>query len=91
MKTYIYPENLRASVKLWFWNIRDFCLICLGIVASVVVLVNLWNILPFAWTACFAFLTMRTDDTAIIDYIINAFKFFLLSQQRFDWREKGEK
>lgn len=24
MKTYIYPENLRASVKLWFWNVRDF-------------------------------------------------------------------
>ena len=24
MKTYIYPENLRATVKLWFWNVRDF-------------------------------------------------------------------
>ena len=23
MKTYIYPENLRANVKLWFWNVRD--------------------------------------------------------------------
>mgnify|MGYP000494302102 CR=1 FL=1 len=23
MKTYIYPENLRASVKLWFWSVRD--------------------------------------------------------------------
>lgn len=24
MKTYIYPENLKANVKLWFWNVRDF-------------------------------------------------------------------
>ena len=21
MKTYIYPENLRANVKLWFWSV----------------------------------------------------------------------
>ena len=28
MKTYIYPENLKANVKLWFWNVRDFIIIC---------------------------------------------------------------
>ena len=90
MRGYIYPENLRASVKLWFWNVRDFCIICAGIVLSVVVLVKLWNVSAFAWTACFAFFTMRTDDMAIIDYIINAFKFFLFSQQKFEWRIKGD-
>ena len=81
MKTYYYPENLRASVKLWFWNVRDFIIICAGIVLSVIVLVNLWNILPLAWTGCFAFLTIRTDDMAIIDYLINAFRFFVLADQ----------
>ena len=40
MKTYIYPENLRASVKLWFWSIRDFIIICGEIILSVVILVN---------------------------------------------------
>lgn len=90
MKTYIYPENLRASVRLWFWNIRDFCILCAGVILSVAVFVNLWSVLPFAMTACFAFLTMRADDVAIIDYIINAVKFFLLTQQRFDWHAKGE-
>ena len=34
MKTYIYPENLRASVKLWFWSVRDFIIICGGIILS---------------------------------------------------------
>lgn len=48
MKTYIYPENLKANIKLWFWNVRDFIIICGGIILSVVVLVNLWNVLPFA-------------------------------------------
>ena len=46
MKTYIYPENLRASVKLWFWSVRDFIIICGGIILSVVILVNFWNVLP---------------------------------------------
>ena len=59
MKTYIYPENLRATVKLWFWNVRDFIIICGGIILSVVILVNFWNVLPFAATACFAFLSLR--------------------------------
>ena len=39
MKTYIYPENLKANVKLWFWNVRDFIIICGGIILSVVILV----------------------------------------------------
>lgn len=85
MKTYIYPENLRANVKLWFWNVRDFIIICGGIILSVVVLVNFWNVLPFAATACFAFLSLRGDETAIMDYIFNAAKFFLTSQQIFYW------
>ncbi|MFQ9432701.1 MAG: hypothetical protein ACLR1S_16090 [Ruminococcus bicirculans (ex Wegman et al. 2014)] len=51
MKTYIYPENLRASVKLWFWSVRDFIIICGEIILSVVILVNFWNVLPFAATA----------------------------------------
>ena len=87
MKTYIYPENLRSTVKLWFWNVRDFIIICGGIILSVVVLVNLWNVLPFAATACFAFLSLRVDETAIMDYIFNAVKFFLTSQQVYLWRK----
>ena len=79
MKTYIYPENLKANVKLWFWSVRDFIIICGGII------VNLWNVLPFAATACFAFLSLRVDETAIMDYIFNAVKFFVTSQQIFYW------
>lgn len=88
MKTYIYPENLRATVKLWFWNVRDFIIICGGIILSVVVLVNLWNVLPIAATVCYGFLSLRVDDTSIMDYIFNAVKFFVTSQQTFNWREK---
>ena len=54
MKTYIYPENLRATVKLWFWNVRDFIIICGGIILSVVVLVNLWNAFCGDCLLCFS-------------------------------------
>ena len=87
MKTYIYPENLRATVKLWFWNVRDFIVICGGIILSVIVFVNLWNVLPIAATVCYSFLSLRVDDTAIMDYIFNAVKFFVTSQQVYSWRK----
>ena len=79
MKTYIYPENLRATVKLWFWNIRDFIIICTGIIIAV----------PMAMTACYAFLSLRAEDTAIMDYMINAARYFCTTQQEYNW-QKGE-
>ena len=87
MKTYIYPENLRANVKLWFWSVRDFIIICGGIILSVVILVNFWNVLPFAATACYAFVTVRADEMSIMDYLFNAVKFFVTSQQLYFWRK----
>lgn len=90
MKTYIYPENLRATVRLWFWNIRDFCIICGGIIVSVMLLAKFLTVIPLAAAACFAFLTIRSDDTAIIDYIINAIRFFLITQQEYRWRTGDE-
>jgi len=85
MKTYIYPENLRANVKLWFWSVRDFIIICSGIILSVIVLVNLWNVIPIALTACYGFLSLRVDESAIMDYLFNAVKFFVTSQQKYFW------
>ena len=90
MKTYIYPENLRATVKLWFWNVRDFIIICAGIIVSIMIFAKLWTPVPMAITACYAFLTLRAEDTAILDYMINAVKFFVTSQQLFLWEVRNE-
>ena len=83
MKTYIYPENLRASVKLWFWSVRDF------IIISVAVFANFWNVIPAAATICFSLISLRADDMSVLDYIINAVKYFLLSQQEYRWKERN--
>lgn len=86
MKSYIYPENLRSTVKLWFWNVRDFIIICGGIILSALLFAKLWTVLPFAMTACYAFLSLRADEISIMDYIFNAVRYFLTSQQFYTWR-----
>lgn len=86
IKTYIYPENLKSSVKLWFWSVRDFIIICVGIIVSVAVVAELWNIIPAAVTLCYAFLSLRADESSVMDYITNAVKYFMLTQQEFHWQ-----
>ena len=85
MRTYIYPENLRSTVKLWFWNIRDFCILCGGVIVSAMLFAKLWTLLPMAMTICYAFMTFRADDVAVLDYMTHAVKYFCLSQQEYRW------
>lgn len=86
MKTYIYPQNLKSGAKLWLWSIRDFIIICLGLILSVVILTQLWTFLPFAITAAYAFLTIRKEDITVMDYLFCAMKFFVTAQQLYVWR-----
>ena len=86
MKTYIYPQNLKASSRLWLWSIRDFLIICLGLILSVIIFTQIWSLLPFAITAVFAFISIRLEETTIIDYIFYAFRFFITAQQIYFWR-----
>lgn len=86
MKTYIYPQNLKSGAKLWLWSIRDFIIICLGLILSVVILTQLWTFLPFAITATYAFLTIRKEEITVMDYLFCAVKFFVTAQQLYVWR-----
>lgn len=86
MKIYIYPQNLKSGAKLWLWSIRDFIIICLGLILSVVILTQLWTFLPFAITATYAFLTIRKEEITVMDYLFCAVKFFVTAQQLYVWR-----
>ena len=86
MKTYIYPQNLKASSRLWLWSIKDFLIIALSLIVSVVIVTQLRTFLPFAITAVFAFLSIRIEETTVMDYIVCAFKFFVTAQQIYYWR-----
>lgn len=86
MTQYLYPQNLKATANLWLWGLRDFCIIGIAALLSVVMLVYTHLFLPAALTLCYGFLTIRMDDTTMLDYIKYAVKFLISTQQYFEWR-----
>lgn len=88
MRTYLYPQNLKASANLWLWNLRDFLILSIAILISAVILLNSGIVLPAALALAFGFLTIRKDETAVIDSIGYAVRFFISGQQYFEWRAK---
>lgn len=44
--------------------------------------------MPAAATLCYAFLSLRLGDASVTDYIINAMRFFLTTQQEFRWKKE---
>ena len=84
---YLYPQNLKAKANLWLWGLRDFTILCVAILLAAVVLVHSGILLPAAVSLCFGFLTIRAaDETTIMDYLRYAVRYFLTTQQYFEWR-----
>ena len=88
MRTYLYPQNLKASANLWLWSLRDFLILCIAVLFSAVVLLNSGIMLPAAVSLAYGFLTIRKDETAVVDFIGYAVRFFISGQQYFEWRVK---
>ena len=86
MKTYIYPQNLKATASLWLWSLRDFTVLCVGLLISVLALTQMGWLLPFALTAAYAFLSIRLEDLTVLDYIRFAVRFLVSQQQTYEWR-----
>ena len=88
MRTYLYPQNLKASANLWLWSLRDFLILCIAVLFSAVVLLNSGIMLPAAISLAYGFLTIRKDETAVVDFIGYAVRYFISGQQYFEWRVK---
>ncbi len=86
MTQYLYPQNLSAKANFWLWGIRDFVILCISALVSVVLLVTLKWLLPAAINMCFAVLTIRKDDLTMLDFIKYAVRYFISTQQYFEWR-----
>lgn len=69
MTTCLYPQNLKATASLWLWGLRDFTILCIAALLSVVALVQLQFLILAAATLCFGFLTICMDDTTVPDFI----------------------
>ena len=86
MTQYLYPQNLKATANLWLWGLKDFAIIGIAGLLSIVALVQLRIFIPAAVTLCYGFLTIRMDDTTVLDFIKYAVRYFLTTQQYFEWR-----
>ena len=83
---YIYPDHLRAKAILWLWQLRDIGIIGVALLLSVLALSQLGFVPPIVLTAVYAFLTIRFEDTSILDFLRYAFAFFIAKQQFYEWR-----
>ena len=88
MKQYIYPQNLKSQAQLWLWRLKDLVVLGAALLVSVLSLSQLRFFLPLALTMVFAFLTMRFDDTSVLDYIKRAARYFVTTQQFYVWRQR---
>ena len=86
MTQYLYPQNLKATANLWLWGLRDFVILGVAALLSIVLLVRLQMAVPLALTLCFGFLTIRLEDSTVLDFLMHAVRFFLSTQQYFEWK-----
>ena len=86
MKTYIYPQNLKAKPHLWLWGMRDFVILALLVLLSAVLLAHSGFLAPMAGALCFAFVTIRMEDTTVMDYLSYALGYFVIRQKHYEWR-----
>lgn len=83
---FIYPDNLKAKAVLWLWHLRDIGVLGVGLILSVLSLVQIGFFIPMVITALYAFLSIRFSDTSILDFIRYAGAYFITKQQTFEWR-----
>ena len=88
MTTYLYPQNLKAAANLWLWSLRDFAILCVAALLSVLALVELRLVPPLICTVLYAFLSIRVEDASILDFLKYAMCFLFLKQQHFQWKER---
>lgn len=86
MRQYLYPHNLKATANMWLWSLKDFAILGVAALLSIVIIVNLRWLLPAAATLTYGFLTIRLDDTTILDFIKYAGRYLLTTQQYYEWR-----
>ncbi|WP_298022623.1 hypothetical protein [uncultured Dysosmobacter sp.] len=87
---YIYPNNLKAKPKMWLWELRSLALIGVGLILSVLALANGLSGLPLIVTVIYGFLSIKVEDTSVLDFLRFAANFLILKQQYFEWEQHYE-
>lgn len=84
---YLYPKNLKSKANLWLWGMKDFAVLCVAALVSVLALAGLKIYLPAVITLCYGFLTIRKDDATVLYYMRYAARYFITEQQTYKWEK----
>lgn len=71
-------------------ELTGFCNYEHSLLLSILILAQTRIIVPLAVTLCFGFLSIRLEDTTILDFIRYAVKYFISTQQIYFWAERGK-
>lgn len=82
---YMYPDNLKGKPTLWLWYLRDIGIIGIGAIISVIFISQTNFYMPIAIVGCYAFMTIRLQNTSIFDFLHYACAFFIFQQQVYLW------
>ena len=82
---------MRTEAKLWFWGLRDIIILAIALTISVVSWAKLGFVLPAALSLVYGVLSMRLDETSVLDFIKRAARFFITTQQYFEWKEGSDR
>lgn len=84
---FIFPTNLKAKPKMWLWELRSLAVIGVGLILSVLALANGLSGGPLILTALYAFLSIKVEETSVLDFLRFAADFLFLKQQYYEWRQ----
>ena len=88
-QTYIYPQNLKSQAKLWLWNLKDILILGISLIISVLAIAKIGFAVPLVITLAYGFLTIRFDDNSVLDFILRGIRYFISTQQYFEWKEES--
>ena len=86
---YIYPSNLKAKASLLFWTLRDVLIALVLALLGMFALSRTQSPALLSVAAAYAFLSIRLEDSSILDFLGRAWRFVVVGQQFYQWRWKS--
>lgn len=85
MTHYLYPQNLKASANMWFWSLKDFAILGIAALLSIVILVELRFLLPAAATLDG---TISAGESLLIDSLTKTITLTKADGTKENWFDK---
>ena len=81
---------MNTSPVFFFWSLKDLCIIIPSVIISIVIWITLGTYVPLAFALLNAFLSIRTEEKSINEYLRLAFRYIFMQQKTYIFEEKEE-